>query len=143
MVPVLRRQNFRLKAIVKAGMFNTLLARLRKALGPKAQTRAILRNERAEGDLRYLGATYSSEGNLVIEGQDLGNAVEAAFGYREYEWTWVIACADLPKLAAALDTRTDLMAALEHRFSGPAAAQLAAFLQEHNIPHTGWSRIGD
>lgn len=124
-------------------MLNTLLARLRKALRPKAQTRAILRNERAEGDLRYLGATYSSEGNLVIEGQDLGNAVEAAFGYREYEWAWTIARADLPKLAAALDTRTDLMAALEHRFSGPAAAQLAAFLQEHNIPHTGWSRIGD
>ena len=140
---VLCRQTFRLKAIVKAGMFNTLLARLSKALGPKAQTRAILRDERSEGDLRYLGATYSSEGNLVIEGQDLGNTVEAAFGYREYEWTWTIARADLPKLAAALDTSTDLMAALENRFSGPAAAQLAAFLQEHNIPHTGWSRIGD
>jgi hypothetical protein len=124
-------------------MLNAILTLLRKALKPKAQTRAILRDERSEGDMRYLGATYSSEGNLVIEGQDLGNAVEAAFGYREYEWAWTIARADLPKLAAALDTKTDLMAALEHRFSGPAAAQLAAFLQEHNIPHKGWSRIGD
>jgi hypothetical protein len=124
-------------------MLNTIRALLRKALNPTAQTRAILRNERSEGDLRYLAASYSSEGNLVIEGQDLGNAVEAAFGCREYEWTWTILRADLPKLAAALDTSLDLMAALENRFSGPAAAELAAFLQEHNIPHKGWSRIGD
>lgn len=128
---------------MKAIMFKTLLAMLRKALQPKAQTRAILRDERSEGDLRYLGATYSSEGNLVIEGQDLGNAVEAAFGYREYEWTWTIARADLPKLAAALDTSSDLMAALEKRFDGPAAAGLAAFLQERQIPYQSWSRVGD
>lgn len=61
-----------LEAIVKATMLKPLLALLRKALQPKAQTRAILRDERSEGDLRYLGATYSSEGTLVIEGQDLG-----------------------------------------------------------------------
>ncbi|CAN7154370.1 hypothetical protein [Polaromonas sp. LjRoot131] len=124
-------------------MFNAFLALLRRALRPTAQTRAILRDERSEGNLRYLGATYSSDGNLVIEGQDLGDAVEAAFGYREYEWTWTIARTDLPKLAAALDTSADLMAALESRFEGPAAAGLAAFLQEHRIPYESWSRIGD
>ena len=120
-----------------------LNALLRKALKPKAQTRAILRDERSEGDLRYMAATYSSEGSLVIEGQDLGNAVEAAFGCREYEWTWTIARTDLPKLVAALDTRSDLVAALEKRFEGPAAAGLSAFLQEHRIPYESWSRTGD
>jgi hypothetical protein len=124
-------------------MLNSILALLGVAPKPKEQAHVILRNERTEGDLRYLGASYSSNGDLVIEGQDLGNTVEAAFGYREYEWTWTIARPDLPTLAEALDTKSNLLGALESRFRGPAAAHLATFLQENEIPYKSWSRIGD
>jgi hypothetical protein len=110
---------------------------------PKEAIRAILRDEKTDGDMRYLGVRYSSDGDLVIEGQDLGDAVEVAFGYHEYEWTWTVARSDLPKLAEALGASSSLLVAIENRFRGPAAAHLATFLKENDIPYTSWSRIGD
>lgn len=110
---------------------------------PSERIRAVLRDERTEGDVRYLGASYSTEGYLVIEGQDIGDGVEAAFGCREYEWTWTIARADLPKLLAALDAESNLLNALEIRFRGRAAAELGPFLKENDVPYESWSRIGD
>jgi len=124
-------------------MLNALLTFLRGSKMTRERTRAVLRDERTEGDVRYLSATYSTEGNLVIEGQDIGDGVEAAFGCREYEWTWTIARADLPKLLAALHAESSLLNALEVRFRGPAAAQLGSFLKENNVPYESWSRIGD
>lgn len=105
--------------------------------------RVILRDERTEGDLRYLDASYSHTGDLVIEGQDIGNAVESVFGFREYEWTWTIARINLPKLAEALGAKANLLSALESKFRGPPASHLGSFLKENEIPFEAWSRIGD
>lgn len=124
-------------------MLKERFARLCRCLAVWQKTRAVLRDERTDGDMRYLGVTWSRDGDLVIEGQDLGDRVEAAFGYREYEWIWTIGRADLPRLAEALGTRGNLLAALEARFQGPAAAHLGTFLQEEKIPYRSWSRIGD
>jgi hypothetical protein len=124
-------------------MLNTLLSIWRRPPKIKNEGSVILRNERSEGDIRHLSASFTVEGNLRIEGQDLGDAVEAIFGYREYEWVWTIARSDLPKLLQALGTKTDLLDTLAQQFRGPAAANLATFLQENQIPYESWSRIGD
>lgn len=103
----------------------------------------VLRNERSPGNLRHLSARYSSDGDLVIEGQDLGDAVRTAFGYQEYEWVWTIARTELPKLAEALGSGSNPLSALGRRFSGPAAAGLGEFLDDQRIVCTKWSRVGD
>ncbi|WP_338848220.1 hypothetical protein V8J88_05145 [Massilia sp. W12] len=109
----------------------------------RPKTQVTLRNERTPGDSRYLGARIAESGDLLIEGQDIGAGVEEFSGSREYEWAWLIAKADLPKLSEALHAETDLLAALQMRFSGPAAAELGQFLTQHGIHYESWSRIGD
>src|SRR5262245_57335367 len=107
------------------------------------QPSIVLRAERTDGDSRYLGARYSENGDLLIEGQDLGEGVRAIFGYIEYEWAWTIKAADLPRLAAALGSDSNLLDALKTRFSGDAAGELESFLKKHEIPCAFWNRIGD
>jgi hypothetical protein len=103
----------------------------------------VLRDERTDGDSRYLCAKYSENGDLLIEGHDLGAGVREFFGYFEYEWVWTIEAADLPRLAAALGADSNLLDALKARFSGDAAAEIGSFLKEHEIPNAFWNRIGD
>lgn len=45
----------------------------------------VLRDMRDARGSRYLGASIKANGDLVIEGQDLGPAVEEFFGVSEYE----------------------------------------------------------
>lgn len=125
-------------------MRNSTLPPLNDAPEPEKElARVILRDEQTKGDSRYLSASYSINGDLKIEGQDLGRAVKGVFGCSEYEWAWTIARPNLPKLAEALDAKSNLLGALKGRFSGPAAANLATFLEENEIPYESWSRVGD
>ena len=79
-----------------------------------------LRNTSDAGGLRYLDTSIQPNGDLLIEGQDLGPAVEEFFGVREYEWKWTVAAEDCERLRALLGT-TDLLAGLVERFSGDNA----------------------
>ena len=103
----------------------------------------ILRDEASADDRRRLTARYAANGDLLIEGQDIGKSVEAFFGSREYEWAWTIAKSDHPKLLRALGTTADLMRAIKGRFSGDEAARIEAFLKTHGVPYSFWSRSGD
>jgi hypothetical protein len=103
----------------------------------------ILRHIRDADGLRHLEASLNAAGDLVIEGQDLGDGVERALGVREYEWTWTVRAAHLPDLSRALGMTGDVLAALATRFSGENAAELGSFLQSERIPHERWSRLGD
>ncbi len=108
--------------------------------------KVVLRNTRGADDWRYLSASLSENGTLLIEGQDLGSGVEAHFGRgeREYEWAWTIRPQDVPKLALALGVKTeDVLEGLAAEFSGDAAAGLKLFLDAGSIPHEVWSRVGD
>jgi hypothetical protein len=104
----------------------------------------VLRDEREGRDRRHLSATLRDDGALVIEGQDLGPAVEAHFGPDnfEYEWVWTIEGDALARLRAALGT-DDVLTALHARFSGDAAAGLSGYLTEHGVNYDAWSRVGD
>lgn len=92
---------------------------------------------------RYLAASLHSDGSLVISGQDLGGGVSQFFGYSEYEWHWTVAAQDVGRLADALGSGNDLLAALRRRFANERASELRPFLEEHDIPFESWSRIGD
>jgi hypothetical protein len=105
--------------------------------------RVVLREERSKTDIRHLSAGYASNGDLRIEGQDLGDGVQRIFGCVEYEWVWTIRAADLPKLAEALGVTSNLLEALAANYSGDNAAHLGAFLKEYGVPFEAWSRIGD
>lgn len=103
----------------------------------------VLRDIREPRDTRYLTATVTDKGDVVFEGQDLGDGVERVFGVREYEWIWTVRVSDVPKLTAALGGPADVLLALEAQFSGDNAAGLKSFLDAHEVPHETWSRLGD
>ena len=113
--------------------------------GGRALTRGSveLRNVSEACNLRRLTASLDRDGDLVIEGLDAGDEVERFFGFREYEWIWTIRAEHVPGLLRALGASSDVLSALEERFSGDRAAGLKAFLEEHDVPHEVWSRVGD
>ena len=104
----------------------------------------ILRDIRESGDMRHLEARLNDSNDLVIAGQDIGDTVQELLGGREYEWAWTIRAQDLPRLLTVLSAADgDVLAALGRRFSGNDAANLGSFLEENEIPHERWSRVGD
>ena len=107
--------------------------------------RVILRDVKDALGSRYLAAFLTVEGDVVIEGQDVGDGVEQVFGdgIREYEWTYTIHAAHIPTLRQALAASGDVLAALRERFSGDDAASLKQFLEDRDIPHDVWTRLGD
>jgi hypothetical protein len=108
-------------------------------------TTIVLRHIADQSGTRHLGARMNASGDLLIEGQDLGEGVEQFFGTgtREYEWVWTVRAANIAKLAAALGAKDDVLAALRARFSGALAAGLHGFLKESEVPFESWSRVGD
>lgn len=103
----------------------------------------VLRDERTASDWRSISARLEPEGDLIIEGHDLGRGVGSLFGYSEYEWSLTIAAVDTSKLLAALNAGQSLLKALQQRFSGDQADGLQAFLKDRGIPYSFWNRIGD
>ena len=125
-------------------MWRLLRKRTTAGLGKFVEPASVvLRDERSSSSVRCLIAQYSENGDLVIEGQDIGNSVNTALGYREYEWKWTIKEADIPKLKSALKAETSLLAALKSRFCNENAILLEGFLNEHSIPFDFWNRLGD
>lgn len=124
-------------------MFTLLRKLFRSWTRRNLSRRVVLRDERRPSGTRYLSAAYSPQGDLVIEGQDLGDEVEHAFGRREYEWVWTIRKANLATLSAALSGNDDVLDGLASRFSGRGAAKLHSFLSESGVPFETWSRMGD
>lgn len=104
-----------------------------------------LRQTRDELGSRYLQATLAPNGNVVIEGQDLGQGVAQFFGegLTEYEFAMTIQAADVPLLLKALATQSNVLIALQQQFQSQSNLEPGAFLEAHNVPYTFWSRIGD
>jgi hypothetical protein len=110
-------------------------------------TKAVLRDIRDADGVRHLEARLDPSGDLVIEGQDLGDGVERFWGegLREYEWIWTVRAKEIPALVAALggEAGDAVLVLLERRFAGDAAAGLCAFLEESGTAFERWSRLGD
>lgn len=104
-----------------------------------------LRSTQDEGGPRHLRATLTPDGDVHIEGQDFGAAVEKFFGegYTEYEYALTVRAADVPKLLAALGADRDPLSALQSYFGDPDTPDPQSFLKDHDIPFEFWSRVGE
>ncbi len=103
----------------------------------------LLRDERSKSDRRVLTARYNRKGDLVFEGQDIGERVKAFWGCTEYEWTWTVEAHDIHKLMLALNVRRKLLTEIQRRLSGANASNVETFLKEGAVPYVFWSRVGD
>jgi len=97
------------------------------------------------GDSRSLWLRLKENGDLIIEGQDLGPGVAQWWGGSEYEWDITIKAADVPAYVRCLGGRPgenvlDLVLACFRRDS---ACVEKGFLEAHAIPIEFWSRVGD
>ena len=96
---------------------------------------------------RSIHSVRGVEGEVRIEGQDLGDAVESIMGagIREYEWTWTIATADVEAAIAALggSKGDDVLALLEAWATANGDRDPGQFLKDAGVPMEFWSRFGD
>jgi hypothetical protein len=95
----------------------------------------ILRNERRGADTRHLCAYLDDEGNLHIDGQDLGPATAPVSDDGEYEWFRTIGHEDLPQLMSLLGAPADadLLDVLQRKWSGARSYDLDKLLRESGI----------
>lgn len=104
--------------------------------GNPRDRRVSLRAERDGPDSRFLDAYLDDEGNLHIDGQDLGPKTAPVSSDGEYEWFEVISRNDLPRLTALLGASPDehILDVLERSWTGARAGDLETILRESDIP---------
>jgi hypothetical protein len=94
---------------------------------------------------RYLQAALLESGDLVIEGQDLGDElpVPGTSGVTEYEFAWTIPADQIPRLVELLggEPGDDVLDLLVGRLPDEPSRQLASLLQAHGIEARFWSRF--
>jgi hypothetical protein len=96
----------------------------------------VLRAERSDTDRRNLWAHLDEEGNLHIDGQDLGSGTALVSSDGEYEWFETIRAEHLPRLLLLLGGAPgdDLLELLEDRWSGSNSYVLEGLLRRCDIP---------
>lgn len=96
-----------------------------------------LRSERSGRDLRTLWARLDADGNLHVDGQDLGPGTAPVSSDGEYEWFQTIRRESIPQLLVLLgappDTR-ELLQFLKANFSGTSSYELERILRESKVP---------
>jgi len=94
-----------------------------------------LRRERDGPDSRYLWAYLDEQGNLHIDGQDLGPSTAPVSDDGEYEWFKTIRAEDVPKVAMLLGggTGDEVLDLLEARYTGEGSYELEKRLRESDI----------
>lgn len=77
---------------------------------------------------RYLTAVgLDKEGNLYFRGYDSGPTVRSAFGHNDYEYSHIVAAADVPRI---------LLELLRERFNSSGSA-FSSWVKEHDV-HVGF-----
>lgn len=112
-------------------------------LGRPEPNKVVLRSEGSRRSFRRLTATLRDNGDLVVEGHDMGPDVQSALGGVEYEWVWTVKARHMPALAQALGGHKDVLTELKNQFSGEKASGLATFFQTQGIRFESWHWVGD
>lgn len=110
------------------------------------ERQVTLRSERFERNRYFLSARVDDGGELVIEGQDLGETAGRFWGGSEYEWQITIAAEHVPTFVDALGgsiETDDPLDLLVTRFAEDERYASRQFLAERAIPFTFWSRVGE
>jgi hypothetical protein len=95
----------------------------------------VLRDERDGEDWRFLRA-YLRDGDLVLEGQDLGPATATVSNDGEYEYFETVKAADLPQLLHVLGepADADILEVLARSWRGSASYELEERLRHSGVP---------
>jgi hypothetical protein len=113
---------------------------------PHPESTIVLREQEDADGTRYLDATIDKTGRLVLEGQDVGNGVERAFGegYREYEWRWTVPVSELPAAIEALGGEPgESPLAVAARWIEAHGTDPGVALKAAKVRIELWSRLGD
>jgi hypothetical protein len=100
------------------------------------ETRQVtLRDERSGLDSRHLRAYLDDDGNLHIDGHDLGPGTAPVSNDGEYEWLEKISANDLPRLLALLGAPPDapVLDVLEQRWTAIKSYDLERLIRESDI----------
>jgi hypothetical protein len=99
-----------------------------------------LRQEISGQDRRSLWAYCDEEGNLQVDGQDLGPGTALVSSDGEYEWSESVKAADIPRLVELLGGAPgeDILRLLERRFCGVASYEFEGTLRESGLPVKTW-----
>lgn len=110
-----------------------------------ADRRIVLSETKDGNGVSARWVRLTNDGDLLIEGHDLGPGVQLFFGGNEYEFVRTVRAADMPALRRAfqLDEEDDLLAALLERYDGRGTSELEQFIQDAGVPSEFWSRVGD
>jgi len=89
-------------------------------------------------------AYFDTNGNLVIDGYDIGKTVNEYWGDSDYEYTTTILPDEVKKLYPLFDlpdgSKQLLLLALQARFhTNTCYSELQNFLDKHNVRYTGFS----
>lgn len=107
----------------------------------------VLRDQRDPDGVRSLTAQRSADGGVLIEGQDLGRGVEAAWGAgnTEYEWAWAVppTSVDAAVLALGGVAGDDVLALLAAWSASHGGIDPGIRLKEAGVPVEFWSRVGE
>jgi hypothetical protein len=110
-----------------------------------AGKRAVtLRDEHNGEDHRHLSASLDSNGNLVIEGHDLGPGTAMISSDGEYEWTTTVAAGDIGRLLELLGAARDanILDVLVASYTGRGSYELETIIRESDIEVERWSWSG-
>ncbi|MDP8991534.1 MAG: hypothetical protein M3N31_00485 [Actinomycetota bacterium] len=95
-----------------------------------------MREESDGEDRRYLWAYLDEQGNLHVDGQDLGPGTAPVSSDGEYEWFETIASEHVPRLTELLggDPGIGILDLLEQRYTGNGSYELERVLRTSGIP---------
>jgi len=96
----------------------------------------VLRSDRDDTDTRHLQASLDVDGNLHIDGHDLGPATAMVSITGEYEWSTKVSAINLPRLVAALGgyPGTDILDLLAAQYTGRGSYNLEEILRSGVVP---------
>lgn len=107
----------------------------------------VLLNESSANGTRHLSARIDENGDLCIDGQDLGSGVGQFWGEgsSEYEWCITVQAAEIPRVIAALGGAKgdDVLALLAARSNKDELCATTEFFKKRRIPTEFFSRVGD
>lgn len=101
----------------------------------RERRQVTLRDEHSGRDHRSLWAYLDDDGNLHIDGQDLGPGTGSVSGDGEYEWFKTIGAEHVPHLLRVLGAPPDaeVLDVLEKQWSGSKAGELETVIRESDI----------
>jgi hypothetical protein len=108
--------------------------------------RVVLRSERGPKGSRHLEARRDSEGNITLEGHDLGTGVAAFWGkdHSEYEWVHTIRVGQDQNIREVLGgvVGCDVLRLISRWCEQHDPAELESTLEQRGIKFERWSWVG-